>query len=309
MFSHAKKSLGDGRRVLLILNPAAGIAKPKAALYGVIESYAKYGCATTVMTTAGKGDAMRFVAENARAYDLVVCCGGDGTLNEVIGGMMLLPEEQRRPIGFLPLGSTNDMARTLHLPYRNLQKCIRLTLGGVPRPFDVGRFRGQAHFNYVCSFGAFTRVSYATPRWMKRLLGHFAYVLDGIASVGSIRPYRMKITTDTAVIEDEFIYGGVTNSLSVAGLVRLRESDVSLSDGLFEVMLIKKPGSAQELQQVLSGIVRKRFDDRFVRFLHTANIRFESEEPVDWTVDGEYGGSVKTAEIENLHGAVFILRK
>lgn len=308
MVSHAK-ALGKGRRVLLILNPASGIAKPKAALYAIIERYSKYGCATTTMTTAKRGDAARFVAENAPGYDLVVCGGGDGTLNEVIGGMMCLPKEQRRPIGFLPLGTTNDMARSLHLPYRNLQKCIRLTLSGTPRPFDVGLFHEQTHFNYVCSFGAFTRVSYATPRWLKRLLGHFAYVLDGIASVGSIRPYRMKITTDDAVIEDEFIYGGVTNSLSIAGLVRLRESDVSLSDGLFEVMLIKKPDSAQELQQVLAGVVRKQFDDRFVRFLHTSHIRFESEEDVAWTVDGEYGGSVKAAEVENLHGAVSIIRK
>ena len=307
MFHHAAPA--KNRRVLLIINPAAGMAKPKGQLYAVIEGYAKSGCTTTTMTTTARVDAARFVAEKGDAEDLVVCCGGDGTLNEVITGMMQLPEEKRVPIGFIPAGSTNDMARSLRLPYWQMRKCMKLTLSGIPRPYDVGLFNDTVYFNYVCSFGAFTRVSYATPRWLKRLLGHFAYVLDGIASIGEIRPYHMKITVDNEVIEDDFIYGGVTNSLSIAGLVRLKESDVALNDGLFEVMLIKRPSTPAQLQQILNGVLRQRFDDRYVRLLHTSKIIFSAQEPVAWTVDGEFGGSVTEAKIQNLHGAVRLVRR
>ena len=302
------KEITSKKRVLLIINPSSGPQKGKLTYYDIIDYYAGHDCVTTTMKTEGANDAADFVRQYGPENDLVVCCGGDGTLNEVITGMMSL--EDRKPIGFLPCGSTNDMARTLKLPYKSLKKCRAVTLDGTPVPHDVGLFNGSRYFNYVCSFGAFTRVSYATPRWLKKSLGHFAYILDGIVSLGDIKPVHMQITLgDGTEIENDYIYGGVTNALSVGGLVKLKENDVALNDGIFEVMLIRNPKSASELQQILNGVLKQQFDDEYVRFLHTDKITFRPEKPVGWTVDGEFGGEPDEVTAECLHNAVSIMRR
>lgn len=295
----------EQRKILVIINPTSGQMKSKRAVFDIIDYFSQVGVIPTVLSTTKRGDATTYVLQNAAEYDVVVCCGGDGTLNEVITGMMQMPKQI--PIGFVPCGTTNDMARSLQLPYRSTKKCVRLILSGQPHPFDVGRYCKERYFNYVASFGAFTRVSYNTPQWLKHMLGHAAYVLDGIMSLGEIKPYHMRIETDYETFQDQFIFGAVTNSLSVAGIVRLREKDVKLDDGLFEVILIRNPETPAELQRVLNGVLRLKFDEKYVRFLHTKRIHIESEEMVSWTLDGEYGGSHTDVLIENCHHAVSII--
>ena len=293
------------KTMLFIMNPFAGQKRANRVLPDILLLFSQAGYDIHTVMTTGTGAATQAAQTQAGSVDLVVCCGGDGTLNETITG--LLRSGAKTPLGYIPTGTTNDFAASLGLSHNPVQAAKDILEGEV-HAYDAGRF-GERYFSYVASFGAFTRSSYIVPQNIKNALGHTAYVLGGISELSQIRNEHIRMDIDGEIVEDDFLFGAICNSTSIGGILTLDPEQVDMGDGLFEVMLIKKPGSAQELQQVLSGIVRKRFDDRFVRFLHTANIRFESEEPVDWTVDGEYGGSVKTAEIENLHGAVFILRK
>ena len=183
------------------------------------------------------GDAIKKVRKNAEKYDLVVCSGGDGTLDEVVTGME--QSEVNVPIGYIPAGSTNDFANSLGIP-KNMEEAARVAVNGTPFPCDVGGFNGDT-FVYVAAFGLFTEVSYQTSQQMKNILGHAAYILEGAKHLMDITSYRMKVSHDGEIIEDEFIYGMVTNSLSVGGFKGISGPDVLLDDRPFEVTLIKNP--------------------------------------------------------------------
>ena len=293
-------------RVLLIFNPAAGISKRKPRAAQIADLFAAQKCGVTVMETEKRNDAEEFAAHSARNYDLVVCCGGDGTLNEVITGMMRAG--CRKPIGYLPAGTTNDMARTLRLP-SNVKKAAKLVLAGKPVPQDIGLFNGERYFTYIASFGAFTRVSYATPQWLKNRLGHFAYVLDGIRSVGEIRPYRAEVAHDGLKENGEYIFGSISNSSSIGGVLHLDPSELSLNDGAFEVLLIRNAPNLVEFQKILHDLKHRNFRNPYLAFFHTGCLRLTFEEETDWTLDGEYAGRPREVEIRNLRGAVSIIRK
>lgn len=293
-------------KILLIINPAAGKSRTKFHVFRIADWFCKKGCSATVLTTTKKGDAANFVQQYAAENDIIVCCGGDGTLNEVITGAMQLTD--RKPIGYLPAGTTNDMAKTLQLP-GNIKKAARIVLSEEPLFQDVGTFNETQYFTYIASFGAFTKVSYATPQWLKNIFGHFAYVVDGIKSVGEIHPYRVKIACDEWKEENDFIFGSVTNSSSVGGMLKFRNMDVCLNDGRFEVLLIRNPQNLLEFRNVIYDLRHHNFGNKNILFLHTGQIAFEFEQKTAWTVDGEYAGESGKVEIQNLHNAVRIIRR
>lgn len=296
------------RKLLLIINPAAGMAKKKPRVFRIADWFRSKGYAVAVMTTSKKGDAEDFVRRYAEQNDAVICCGGDGTLNEVISGLMRFGS--KKPVGYLPAGTTNDMAHTLRLP-SNLKKAARVVISERPVPQDVGSFNETQYFTYIASFGAFTQVSYGTPQWLKNIFGHFAYVLGGLRSVGEIRPCRVRVFRDGNGDgeEGDYIFGSVSNSSSIGGVLHLGSSQVSLNDGEFEVLLIRNPPNLIEFQKMLHDLRRRNFENSLIEFFHTSTIRLVFDQEADWTLDGEYAGKTQEVEIKNLHGAVSVIRR
>ncbi len=294
------------KKLLLIVNPAAGISKKKADVAGVEDWFRGRGFEVSVMTTGKKDDAEEFAAEHAEENDVVVCCGGDGTLNEVITGLLRTGCE--KPIGYLPAGTTNDMARTLRLP-ANLGKAAKIVAEGKPVPQDIGSFNGTRYFTYIASFGAFTQVSYATPQWLKNRFGRFAYLFDSVRRLGEIRPYRVKVFRDGKEEEGEYIFGSVSNSSSIGGVLHLDDTEVGLNDGVFEVLLIRNAPNLAEFNNILHDLRHRNFANPFVEFFHAGSLRLRFEQEADWTLDGEYAGRPREVEMKNLQGAVSIIRR
>jgi YegS/Rv2252/BmrU family lipid kinase len=237
---------------------------------------------------------------------MAVCIGGDGTLSDTINGLMKLPQDKRPAVGYIPMGTANDVATTLCLP-RNPNDAVMSVAYGSPVPLDIGKFGDGKYFTYIAAFGAFTEVSYETPQNMKNSLGHLAYVLGGIVSVSSIKSRHVKIEYDDGTIEGDYIFGGVTNTTSVAGIVKFDPKDVKLGDGLFEVILVKKPVSISDLNKTVNSILSKHNSSDNITMLHTAKIKFTFDEPVKWTRDGEAGGLYQEIEILNCREAINIV--
>lgn len=294
------------KRLLYIYNPNAGRQRSRAILSEALEEMSAQGFALTVLPTAARGDARRAVMALGGEFDRVVCCGGDGTLNETVSGLMELPEENRPVLGYLPMGSTNDFARSLGLP-KEIRALARLACAGEGRPVDIGRSAEHA-FTYVSAFGLFTEVSYSTPQSMKNLLGHFSYVLEGAGQLTNVPSYPMTVTTDGGkVITGDFIYGMVGNTLSVGGVMRLPRDTVSLNDGLFEVMLVRRFQSLADWPAVISAVTAMKFPSSGTVEAFTAReITFHCDQPLAWTVDGEFGGQRRDTLVRALPGAVRI---
>lgn len=292
------------KRLLLIYNPQAGKKRIAQKLHDVVYLYTTAGYEVTVHPTLFRGDATRIAAELGTQYDHVVCCGGDGTLNEVVTGLMTR-RDQLATLGYIPAGTTNDFSKTLKLP-ADLMKAARIAVEGSPSLCDVGEFNGRT-FVYVAAFGVFSEVSYATPQSSKNALGHLAYVLGGIKSLTQLRPCHMKVTHDGETIEGEFIYGMVTDSISVGGFRGVKKEHVKLDDGLFEVMLVKNPQTPEELTTILNALMTKKPDGNVIGF-QSGDITFESREQVAWTLDGEFGGDTQLAHVSNVPRAIRIMR-
>ena len=230
----------------------------------------------------------------------MVCAGGDGTLNETISGLMQL--EQRPPLGYLPNGSTNDFAASLHL-HTTVEAAARAVAGGVPYFLDIGRHNGR-YFAYVASFGAFTRSSYSASQAAKNALGHFAYILEGLGDLDSLRPYRCAIDADGEHFEGDFIFGAVCNSTSLGGLVKLDPKHVAMDDGTFELLLLRMPKTALDLQNLITAMTRMQYDYPGVIFRHVKNVVLTTSENISWSLDGEYAASAPRVEIQCLPGAI-----
>ncbi len=297
--------LNEESKVLLIINPTAGKKKSKNNIEEIVTLLKKYYHNVTPLITNAKGDATNFVNSEARNYDMMICCGGDGTLNEVVSGLMSINYDI--PIGYIPAGTTNDLARTFNIP-KDIKKSIKFIYNGKLTYHDIGIINDKNYFSYVSSFGAFTKVSYATPQWLKNRLGHFAYILDGIKSVGDIKPYKVKIKTEEFEIEDEFIFGSISNSLSIGGILQLNKDEVSLNDGKFEVLLIRNPHNPLELRGILYGLIHKKYDKKYILFSKVKHIFFEFERDTDWSCDGEYVNLSKVIEIKNCKNAIQFIR-
>ena len=291
------------KKLLFIYNGKAGRQRIRDKLAAILDAFAARDYEITVRPTQFRGDAAARAAESA-GYDRVVCCGGDGTLNEVVTGLMSIPAEQRPSLGYIPAGSTNDFARNLDLP-RGMEEMAKLACGGGVRPCDLG-LAGGKYFTYVAAFGLFTDVSYSTPQASKNLLGHFAYVLEGAGRLANIPAFRVRVETDKGeALEDEFIYGMVSNTVSVGGLMNLPRDRVRLDDGVFEVLLIRAPRSLKDWQDILGALTAQKYDGcAAISVLTARRVTIESQEELAWTVDGEFGGKRTFTTVENLPRAI-----
>ena len=275
------------KKLMLVINPAAGRGGYKNTLPEALYTLDRGGYRTTLFFTSDRGDATELVRWNGPAYDLVACIGGDGTLSEVIAGLMALDDPPM--LGYFPMGTANDVATTLGLPKNDCLAAAQRLISGAPHPFDVGGF-GEHYFAYIAAFGAFTEVSYSTPQDQKKALGHLAYVLQGAAALGRIESYHAVVEYDGGVIEDNFVYGSLSNSTSVAGIVRLKEEMVSLGDGWSELVLVKDPKTVVDFGEIVENVLSQRYDSDKLLILHTKKASFHFDKPVPWTRDGEAGG-------------------
>lgn len=292
------------KKLLFIVNPRAGRTKSFAPLFDAVACFSKAGYLVKVFLTEGRGDATRAAAELGGAYDLVVCAGGDGTFNEMVSGLMQLPECPE--VGYLPNGSTNDFAASLHLSSDPRLAALDIA-GGKPHPLDIGRHNDR-YFAYVASFGAFTRSSYSASQAAKNALGHFAYILEGLGDLDSLRPYSCRIEADGEVFEGDFIFGAVCNCTSMGGLVKLDPNRVKMDDGRFELLLLRMPKSALDLQNLITAMTRMQYDYPGVIFRHVQHVTLTTQTHIPWSLDGEYAPSAARVDIENLPGAVSLLR-
>lgn len=276
--------------VLMLVNPAAGRSMSNVALGSAVSALCEAGYVPEVVYTVHPGSISDQVASLAADQERLICLGGDGTLSDTIAGLMQLPPERRPLLGYIPMGTANDVATTLGLPMRQPRKAVERILHGTPLCYDVGEMEGIGYFSYITAFGAFTEISYKTDQNMKKALGHLAYVLNGITALNAIKPIHARVETDAETVEGDYIYGAVSNSLSVAGLVKMDPHQVDLSDGLFEILLVEKPASAQELSSIVTGVLNQNYDHAHLRLLHASRVKFSFAAPVSWTRDGENGG-------------------
>ena len=291
------------KKLLMIVNPRAGRNKSRSPLFDAVSVFSEAGYLVRVHNTAGPGDAAETAAREGRDYDLVVAVGGDGTLNEVISGLIRL--EQPPLLGYLPQGSTNDFAASLHIsgkPPIAAEAIVRNRL----QVLDVGTWNDRV-FVYVASFGAFTRSSYAVPQAAKNALGHFAYILEGMKDLDTLRPYRVRVTADGEVLDGEYLFGAVCNSTSIGGLMKLDPERVVLDDGKFELLLIPSPKTPQDLQNLVLALLNQQYTSEGLVFRHISSLHLETEGDLPWSLDGEYAPSVPTVDIENHRGAMRML--
>lgn len=294
---------GELKKLYLIINPNAGTKQGRRFLPEMISAFTRGGYFCSVYITEKRGDAADFARDHAGEADLVVACGGDGTLNEVITGLQL--GSHRTALGYIPCGSTNDFANGLGIPAAPLMACDAI-LSGRPRTLDVGLFAPDRYFSYTASFGAFTSVSWSTPQNVKNVLGHAAYILEGIRSLADIRPIHMRITADGQIYEDDFIFGAVCNSTSLGGVLKLEDSQVDMNDGRFEALLIPFPADLLVLNRILSALSTHNYEDESLHFLRAASFLFEG--PSDtWTLDGEAAEGSGRVEIRNVHNAITLI--
>ncbi|BCJ97678.1 diacylglycerol/lipid kinase family protein [Anaerocolumna chitinilytica] len=293
-------------KLLFIYNPMAGKSKIKTWLSSIVECFGRGNYEIVIYATKGKKDAKNIVIDCLKRddYELVVCSGGDGTLNEVISGIMEL--EKKPVIGFLPSGTTNDFASNLKLP-KSLPKAAKVIMHGEVFPCDIGVINGK-YFTYTAAFGLFTDASYETPQIYKNTLGRMAYILEGIKRLPNWKAYHMEIKCEDRVINDNFIYGMVTNSVSVGGFKGIAGKDVLLDDGLFEGIFVKMPQNVIEFQAVINDLLKGNLNSDFIYSFLVKEISLLCEEMVPWSLDGEYGGEYNTVEIKNLHKAITIIR-
>ena len=284
------------KTLMLIVNPRAGRSRSLAPLLNAISLFSEADYLVSLRQTTAQGDATRFVRENGAAFDRIVCYGGDGTLNETVTGLMDLPVPP--PLGYIPGGSTNDFAASLHLSDQPAEAAKQI-LDSSGKKLDVGTFNGRP-FVYVASFGAFTKASYSAPQSAKNDLGHLAYILEGVKDLSTLRPYEATVTADGETFSGNFLFGAVTNATSVCGLMKLPEDQVVLDDGRFELLLIPNPKSPLDLQALLRSLLLQDYTGDGVIFRHASDIVVETPESFPWTLDGEYGPGQERIEIHNL---------
>lgn len=293
------------RKLLFLVNPKAGQQELRAHLLEMIDVFTAGGYDVTVHTTQGPGELTTWLRTHGSEFDLAVCAGGDGTLNEAVSGLMEMKDAPM--LGYIPGGTVNDVAHSLGLS-RDPVQAARDIVEGVPTAIDVGLFGGNRWFTYVAGFGAFTDVPYETPQADKRALGRLAYLLKGAQTLGEIKPIPVRVEMDDRVVEEDVLLGLVCSTISVGGFrAKTLEEKARLDDGLSEVILVKNITSLQELNGLGALITKREFDPRFFHTFQTSHVKFQFPHGVKWTLDGEFGGTHSAVEIENRHKALHIL--
>ena len=292
------------KQLLFALNPFAGTRKANRVLPEILSTFNRAGYDTQVYITAGPQDLLTAIPRLAQGKDLVVCCGGDGTFNETVSA--LLSAGLDLPIGYIPAGSTNDFANSLHLPTDPVAAAVAIAEGS-PFPYDVCRF-GNRHFTYVASFGAFTKASYATPQNVKNALGHTAYLLEGIHELSQIRNTHVRLELNGEVLEDDYLFGAICNSTSIAGILTLDPNQVDMADGLFEVMLVRAPRDLSEIAECIAAVQKQQYNCRMMTFRSAKEVVIHSDADMFWTLDGEKAAGAPEIAVTNLHHAIQLVK-
>ncbi len=280
--------------IMVLVNPCAGkqtILKETQEIEKIFQESGAHVCMIEPQTLE---EAQKLISQREERPDLLVCCGGDGTLSAAVNN--LLKTNTKVNLGYIPSGSTNDFANTLGVPKNPLQ-AAKMILNGAPRPLDVGKF-SQRYFIYVASFGAFTQASYSAPQSLKNSLGHMAYVIEGLKELPQIKAYHMAVETERKTVEGDYLFGAVSNSTSLAGLFKLDPEAVELDDGLFEITLVKNPRNLLEFHRIVASMLSGKFDPEMITFLHTKRAVFHCEEAIPWSLDGEYAPGTQDVEIQ-----------
>lgn len=290
------------KKLLFIFNPLAGKARIRNRLFDILEYYTQHNFLVSMYPTQGAGDAYAFITNMEDPFDLIICSGGDGTLNEVVSGIVM--SNRKLVLGYIPSGSTNDFGRSVGIS-TDLEEALKITCNGTPFAIDIGCFSGH-YFVYVAAFGIFTNISYSTPQRMKNSLGYFAYILKGIKALSELKAYEVVMQYDGGIVSGRFIMGLITNSFSVGGFKTPSYHLTKLNDGLFEVLLIRMPQSIIELQAIVTALLNEKVDQESIICVQTSNVKIESES-IEWTFDGEYGGRFEKASVTNLNKAISML--
>ncbi|MBQ1715652.1 MAG: YegS/Rv2252/BmrU family lipid kinase [Firmicutes bacterium] len=294
------------KKILLIYNPNSGTRKSARYLSQVLEIFTEHGATTTALPTLKRGDAKDYVMEYGPSHDMVVAMGGDGTYNEVVSGLVV--SGLTIPLGYIPAGSTNDFAASMGLS-KDIPKAAEDICLGSPVPVDCGLFNDRT-FTYVACFGAFAKASYDTPQDIKNILGHLAYVLSGAATIADIRPIHARVTVDGKVYEGNYLFGAVSNSTSMGGILKLKPEDVDLSDGLFELMLVKASQDIIEIGDLVRAVAMQDYASTpMLTFIEGKHFSFEIPEAVDWSLDGEYQKGVPEVVIENKFKVINLIKR
>lgn len=293
------------KKMLFVMNPFSGQRRAAKVLTEIITMFNRAGYAVQVYMTAGPGDATVEVERVCRDVDLVVCCGGDGTLNETISGILRAGADT--PVGYIPAGSTNDFAASLNISSDILQ-AVQDILDGEPVAYDAGKF-GERYFSYVASFGAFTKASYTTPQTVKNALGHTAYVLEGIQELSQIHKEHMRLEIDDRVVEDDFLFGAICNSTSVGGILTLDPSVVDLQDGLLEILLVRAPESLAEIHECILAVQSQKYNCEMITFCSAKKIRITADPEMPWTLDGEREDGHDEVDVQTLNMAYRLIQR
>ena len=293
------------KKLLFIMNPFAGQKKANKVLPEILMLFTEAGYEINISMTTGPGSATRLAAERGGRADLVVCCGGDGTLNETISGLLMA--QLHVPVGYIPSGTTNDFAASLKLSHNPIQAAKDI-IEGQAVSYDIGKF-GDRYFSYVASFGAFTKSSYAVPQTVKNALGHTAYVLGGISELSQIRNEHVRMEIDGEVVEDDFLFGAICNSTSVGGILTLPTDRVDMRDGVFEVMLIRAPRNINEIPECLLAVQNQTYNCGMITFRSAKSVKIFTDPFMTWTLDGEKADGYSEILVENLHHAVQIVKR
>lgn len=293
------------KKMLFIMNPCSGQKRANRFLPEILSTFNEAGYDVLVHMTAGPGDGDKTVRRLGAGMDAIVCCGGDGTFNDVVSG--LLHSGLDVPVGYIPAGTTNDFANSLKLP-TDVMEATRAIVEGTPVAYDAGKF-GDRYFSYVASFGAFTRASYATPQNIKNALGHTAYVLEGIQELSQLRKEHVRMDIGGRIVEDDFLFGAISNSTSVGGILTLDPSQVDMRDGLLEVLLVRAPRNLGELTECIQALKSQKYNCEMITFCSAPRITVYSDPDMPWTLDGEREEGHGEVVVENQHLAVKLLQK
>lgn len=293
------------KKMLFIMNPVAGQKKANRALPDILLLFSQAGYEVITYMTDGPGSATKAAQTWGNQVDLVVCCGGDGTMNETVTG--LLRAGSKTPIGYIPAGTTNDFASSLKLS-GNVLQAAKDILEGEPVPLDVGRF-GDRYFSYVASFGAFTKASYLIPQNIKNALGHTAYVLGGISELSQIHKEPIRMEIDGQMVEDDFLFGAICNSTSIGGILSLDPKHVDMGDGLFEVLLVRSARSLEEIGECIRAVQSQVYNCAMITFRTAKTVKIFASPEMPWTLDGEREDGHAEILVENLHHAISLVRR
>lgn len=293
------------KKLLFVMNPRAGTMKANKVLTEILSVFNRANYEVITYITEKQADAQQIVQQRAKDVDLIVCSGGDGTFNEAIAGLMASGADT--PVGYIPAGSTNDFAESLGLKTSNPLEAAKQIVSGTPQPYDVGCFGGR-YFTYVASFGAFTKASYATPQNVKNALGHTAYVLGGIQELSQLRKLHVKLETEDETIEDDFLFGAISNSTRMGGILTLDPKQVDMADGLFEILLVRAPKDLAEIGECIQAVQKQQYNCRMITFRSAKKVTVYAEPQMAWTLDGEREPGHDIVEVENIHHAFRLMK-